>query len=146
MSHIVDLSVTIGPETLSPPSMDRRVTLTTFHRSPGYWQSTLVEMSLHTGSHVDFARHVVEIGETAGDVSLERLCGAARIVDFRDAGADGAITLAAMQQRATQLNPGDIAVVRTDWAEQMWGTFPDYYLHSPYCEPRGCTVADRLWG
>jgi kynurenine formamidase len=135
MGRIVDLSVTIGPDTLSPPSMRRRVVLTTFHRSPGYWQSTLVDMSLHTGSHVDFARHVLENGETAAHVSLDRLCGRARVVDMTDVGPDAAITAAAIQERAGHFEAGDIAVVRTDWAERMWGTFPDYYIHSPFCEP-----------
>ena len=128
---LVDLSVTIGPETLSPPSMDARLALKTFHRSPGYWQSTLIEMSLHTGSHVDFARHVVEDGETAADASLDQLCGSARILNLCDAGADGAITLDAVRKRGQLVKPGEIAIIRTDWAETMWGTFPDYYLHSP---------------
>ena len=135
MGHIVDLSVTIGPETLSPPSMDRRVVLTTFHRSPGHWQSTLVDMSLHTGSHVDFALHVRENGEAAADVALDRLCGTGHVIDMTDVGADEAIGVRAIQNRARHIDTGDIAVVRTGWAERMWGKFPDYYIHSPYCEP-----------
>ena len=135
MGHVVDLSVTIGPDTLSPPSMGRRVILTTFHRSPGYWQSTLVDMSLHSGSHVDFGRHVLEDGETAADVALDRLSGRARVIDMTGVGADAPITCKAVRDRGEHLRSGEIAVVRTDWAESMWGTFPDYYIHSPFCEP-----------
>src|SRR6266542_255453 len=103
MPRIVDLTVTIGPETLSPPSVNKRLVLTSNYRGPGYWRASSVDMVLHTGSHVDFSLHVVEGGETAADVALDRFCGD--------------------------------ALVRTDWTERMWGTFPDYYLHSPYCAP-----------
>jgi hypothetical protein len=55
MSRIVDLTVTIGPETFSPPSVNKRLTLTSNYRGPGYWRASTVEMVLHTGSHVDFS-------------------------------------------------------------------------------------------
>ena len=54
MSCIIDLSVPIGEETLSPPSVNARLKLTPYHRGPGFWQASKVEMLLHTGSHVDF--------------------------------------------------------------------------------------------
>ena len=63
MSRIVDLTVTIGPETLSPPSVNKRLTLTSNYRGPGFWRASSVDMVLHTGSHVDFSLHVQEGGE-----------------------------------------------------------------------------------
>ncbi|NIV39063.1 MAG: hypothetical protein GWN58_59500, partial [Anaerolineae bacterium] len=60
MGRIVDLSVPIGTGTLSPPSVNARLELTTYHRGPGFWQTSKVEMLLHTGTHVDFTRHTVE--------------------------------------------------------------------------------------
>jgi kynurenine formamidase len=135
MARIVDLTVTIGPETISPPSVNKRLTLTTNYRGPGYWRASTVEMVLHTGSHVDFSAHVVEGGEVAADVALDRICGPALVLDFSDLDADGPITRGAMTARGEAVRPGDIVLVRTDWTERMWGTFPDYYLHSPFCEP-----------
>jgi kynurenine formamidase len=136
MSRIVDLSVVIGPDTLSPPSVSQRLTLTPHFRGPGYWRASVVTMTLHTGSHVDFTAHVVEGGEVAADVPLERLCGSARVVDVHDlAEPDQPITLEMVQERGAAIQAGEIALVRTDWAARMWGTFPDYYLHSPYCAP-----------
>ncbi|UCD43519.1 MAG: cyclase family protein [Chloroflexota bacterium] len=64
--EIVDLTVPIGEDTLSPPSVNLQLELTSYHRGPGFWQASKVEMLLHTGSHVDFLRHVQEDGETAG--------------------------------------------------------------------------------
>jgi arylformamidase len=56
--EIVDLTVPIGEETLSPPSVNLQLKMTSYHRGPGFWQASKVEMLLHTGSHVDFLRHV----------------------------------------------------------------------------------------
>ena len=68
---IVDLSVPIGEATLSPPSVNLELQLTSYHRGPGFWQASKIEMLLHTGSHVDFSKHTVEDGETAVDVALD---------------------------------------------------------------------------
>lgn len=135
MPRIVDLSVTIGPETLSPPSVNQRLTLSSHYRGPGYWRASSVNMVLHTGSHVDFSLHVQEHGETAADVPLDRFCGEALVLDLSDVGPEQPISAAAVAERATQLRRGDIVLVRTGWTERMWGNFPDYYLRSPYCAP-----------
>ncbi len=135
MARLVDLTVTIGPETLSPPSVNKRLTLSVAYRGPGYWRASTVEMVLHTGSHVDFTAHVQEGGEVAADVSLDRLCGPARVLDLHGLGPDQPISLEAVRERGGEMQPGEIVLVRTDWTERMWGNFPDYYLHSPYCDP-----------
>src|SRR6266496_4994602 len=135
MSRIVDLTVTVGPETLSPPSVNKRLTLTSNYRGPGYWRASSVDMVLHTGSHVDFSLHVQEGGESAADVPLDRFCGQALVLDMSHLEPDEPITAVAVAERAGDLRPGDIVLVRTDWTEKMWGKFPDYYLRSPYCAP-----------
>jgi arylformamidase len=141
---IVDLSVTIGPGTLSPPSVNKQLTLTPHHRGPGYWRASSVDMVLHTGSHVDFSAHVVDGGETAADVALDRICGDAMVLDLHELGADQPITVDHVEAKGTDVRQGDIVLVRTDWTERMWGNFPDYYLHSPYCEPEAARwLVDR---
>lgn len=133
MSRIVDLSVLIGESTFSPPSVNARLKLTSFHRGPGFWQASKIEMLLHTGSHVDFTRHVQADGETAADVALERVFGDALVVDLSFAEANHEISVADMEAHAPEIRPGDIVLVRTDWTEKHWGNFPTYYLESPYC-------------
>jgi kynurenine formamidase len=133
--HIIDLTVPIGEDTLSPPSVNLQLKLTSFHRGPGFWQASKVEMLLHTGSHVDFMRHVRADGETAVDVDLERVFGDAMVVDLSDAGPNHPISVADLEARASEVGAGDIVLVRTDWTEKYWGNFPDYYMESPYCEP-----------
>jgi kynurenine formamidase len=93
-------------------------------------------MLLHTGSHVDFTRHVQENGETAADVSLERVFGEAVVVDLSFAEPNHEITVADLEAHAPAFEPGDIVLVRTDWTEKHWGDFPTYYMESPYCSPQ----------
>jgi arylformamidase len=133
--RIVDLSVPIGEDTLSPPSVGFKLKLTSSHRGPGFWQASKVEMLLHTGSHVDFTRHVQEGGETAADVSLDRVFGEALVVDLSFAEANHKITVADLEANAPEIRKGDIVLVRTDWTEKQWGNFPTYYRESPYCSP-----------
>ena len=92
-------------------------------------------MVLHTGSHVDFTRHVQANGETAVDVALDRVCGEALVVDLSFAEANHKITVADLEAHAPEIHQGDIVLVRTDWTEKHWGNFPTYYLESPYCSP-----------
>ena len=132
---IVDLTVPIGEETLSPPSVNLQLTLTSYHRGPGFWQASKVEMLLHTGSHVDFLRHVQEDGETAVDVGLERVSGDALVVDLSFAGPNHEISVLDMEKYAREVKNGDIVLVRTDWTEKHWGNFPTYYMESPFCSP-----------
>jgi len=136
MSRIVDLSVTIGEDTLSPPSVDKALEMET-HTMAGdtHWQGSEVDMLLHTGSHVDFERHTVAGGETAADVALDRVCGEAFVVDLSDCGANYEITAADVKAQAGHLEPGDIVLIRTDWTDRNWGDYPTYYEDSPYCAP-----------
>jgi kynurenine formamidase len=144
MSVIVDLSVPIGEETLSPPSVGLQLQMTSYHRGPGFWQASKIEMLLHTGSHVDFARHVQEDGETAEAVELDRVCGDALVVDLSFAEANHEISVADLEQHCPELLPGDIVLVRTDWTEKHWGDFPTYYLESPFCSPEAAQwLVDR---
>ena len=130
---IVDLTVPIGEDTISPPSVNQQLKLTSFHRGPGFWQASKVEMVLHTGSHVDFVRHVQPDGETAIDIPLERVFGDACVVDLSFIGPNHGISVDDLEKHAAQVTKGDIVLVRTDWTEKQWGNFPAYYLESPYC-------------
>lgn len=136
MSTIIDLTVTIGEDTLSPPSVDKPLKLTT-HTMEGssHWQGSEVDMLLHTGSHVDFERHTVEGGETAADVPLDRVYGDAIVLDVSHVGPNHEITRDDIANQAADIEEGDIVLIRTDWTDKEWGNFPTYYVDSPYCDP-----------
>lgn len=136
MSRVIDLSVVIGEDTLSPPSVGARLKLETFHRGPGYWQASKVEMLLHTGTHVDFAKHCNEHGETAGEAELSRAVGEAWVVDLSHIGPNHEITVVDLEKHAPEIEPGDIVLLYTGWSDKHWGDFPTYYMESPFCSPQ----------
>ena len=133
--RIVDLTVPIGPGTLSPPSVNLQLKVTPRFRGPGYWRASSVEMVLHTGSHVDFSAHVRADGETAIDVPLEKFSGEALVVNVGPCEPSHGVSVADLEKAAPEIRRGDIVLVRTGWTDRMWGRFPDYYLTSPYCTP-----------
>ena len=136
--RLVDLSVVVDASTLGPPAAGSPpVVLETARRGPGHWQSSRIAALLHTGSHVDSPLHVVAGGATIAGVELDRVVGEAVIVDVHDARPREAIDADRLARTRTEVHPGDIIVVRTDWTDRTWGAFPDYYVRSPYLTQDG---------
>jgi kynurenine formamidase len=133
--RIVDLTVPIGRDTYSPPSVNQPIAMTEHYKEPGFWMVTEITMMLHAGSHVDFTKHYVEDGETAESVLLDRCCGEAVLIDLTPVEPDHDITPDDLEAAASEIRPGDIVLVRTGWSDQAWGRFPDYYVGSPACTP-----------
>jgi arylformamidase len=101
---------------------------------PGYWQSAQVSLSCHTGTHVESALHVVEGGEPIEAVALERLMGSAVLLDLTPvperALVDAPDLDRALAAAGEALRPGDVVLLRTDWAARAIGT-PEYFRRSP---------------
>ena len=49
--RIVDLTVPIGSDTYSPPSVNQPIGITTHFKEPGFWMVSEITMMLHSGSH-----------------------------------------------------------------------------------------------
>jgi kynurenine formamidase len=133
--QIVDLTVPIGPDTYSPPSVNQPIGIQQYFKEPGFWMVSEITMMLHAGSHVDFTKHYVEDGETAEDILLDRCCGEAVLIDLTPVEPDHDVTPEDLERAAPEIRPGDIVLVRTGWSDQAWGRFPDYYVGSPACTP-----------
>lgn len=133
--RIVDLTVAIGSDTFSPPSVNQPIGITKHYKKPGFWMVTEISMMLHAGSHVDFTKHYREEGETAEEVALDRTCGEAVLIDLMPIEPDHDITVADLQAAAPEIRAGDIVLVRTGWTDIAWGEFPRYYVESPSCTP-----------
>jgi len=143
--RVVDLSVVVDGSTLGPPAAGSPpVLLETTRKGPGHWQSSRISTLLHTGSHVDSPLHVVANGATIAGVSLEQVTGEAVVVHVRDVEPREAIDAARLEAARAEPRQGDILVVRTDWTDRAWGTFPDYYTRSPFLTLDGARwIADR---
>lgn len=143
---IIDLTVPIGADTYSPPSVNLPIGVEVHHKQPGYWQVTSASLSLHSGSHVDFSLHYRADGESAERVALDRACGQALLLDLGELEPEHEIGVDDLVAADPGVTPGDIVLVRTAWTDRAWGSFPRYYAGSPSCSPdaaawlvdRGC--------
>ena len=106
--QIIDLTVPIGPDTYSPPSVNQPIGIQQYFKEPGFWMVSEITMMLHAGSHVDFTKHYVEDGETAEGVPLERTSGEAVLIDLGQVEPDRDITPKDLDAAAPEIRPGDI--------------------------------------
>lgn len=116
-----------------PPSTDMGAQLRT-QTKPGYWQSSEVALSVHTGCHVESRLHVEERGEAIDAVALERVIGSAVVLDLtpvepRELLGPGKLERG-REAAGEAIRPGDVILLRTDWAVRAMGT-PAYFRDSP---------------
>jgi len=136
MAKLIDLSVAVNSETLSPPSTNIRVEITPHRRGLGFWQVSSVNQGLHTGAHIDSPFHVFKDGITTAEISLEQVIGEAVTIDLSFVGANHRITVDDLKRGgADKLKKGDIVLLRTDWTDKMYGKWPEYFTQSPFFPP-----------
>jgi arylformamidase len=148
MAKIVDLSPEVPHGFRGPPSTDLGVQLEVRTKNgTGYWQSTQLDlMSLHTGTHVESALHTIENGEAIDEVALDRVIGEAVVLDLTPTEPMQIIDVADLEEANKRLEasgeparPGDILLLRTDWAQRHIGT-QRYFKESP-----GLTEGAAKW-
>jgi kynurenine formamidase len=101
---------------------------------------------LHTGTHVESALHSIEDGEAIDEVALDRVIGSAVVLDLTPTEAMQILDVADLEEANGKLEasgesirPGDILLLRTDWAQRHIGT-KKYFTESP-----GLTEAAARW-
>jgi arylformamidase len=133
LKAIVDLSPTVPDGFRGPPSTDVGVRLEA-RTKPGYWQSSEASLSVHTGCHVESELHVLEGGRAIDALPLDRVIGSALVLDLTPVAPRTLIEPAALDGALAatddDMRPGDVVLLRTDWASQALGT-PDYFRLSP---------------
>jgi arylformamidase len=83
---IVDISLPIGPRTPvyeGDPSFEARRVLSLRPDDPCSFNLSLLTMTTHTGTHVDAPLHMLAQGASVESISLDVLCGPARVLDLR---------------------------------------------------------------
>jgi arylformamidase len=136
MSRLIDLSVAVNSNTMSPPSTNIRVEITPHRRGPGFWQVSSVNQGLHTGAHIDSPLHVFKDGITTAEIRLDQVIGEAITIDLSFVNANHKITIDDLRRGgADNVRKGDIVLLRTDWTDKMYGRWPDYFTQSPFFPP-----------
>ncbi|HEY6367985.1 MAG TPA: cyclase family protein [Candidatus Binatia bacterium] len=136
MSRLIDLSVAVNSNTMSPPSTNIRVEITPHRRGPGFWQVSSVNQGLHTGAHIDSPLHVFKDGITTAEIRLDQVIGEAVTIDLSFVDANHKITIDDLKRGgADKVKKSDIVLLRTDWTDKMYGKWPDYFTQSPFFPP-----------
>lgn len=127
LSHPFETGMPVYPGD-SPVEIDRTATI----ESDGYATSRL-ELSSHTGTHMDAPAHMRSEGNTIDTIDLERFRFRAIVTDCRplEPGAviDANRLAEGVSVSETELESASLLLCHTGWAE-YWGT--DRYFEHPY--------------
>lgn len=125
---IIDLSMTVRP------TGRWSVEITTdrdFDRGHSY-RSTSARMPMHAFTHVDAPLHVEPGRESIDQVTLDRLCGPAAVVDLRPVTPNEKIAQDRLQARSGHARQGDILILKTCWDQQREPTSREFWQEAPY--------------
>ena len=84
------------------------------------WQGSNFRMFAHYPTHIDAPSHHFQDGQTIDEVPLNRLMGAAALIDLSDHGRNAGITDDTLEERGHHTRPGDICILYTGWSDN-WG-------------------------
>jgi kynurenine formamidase len=133
MAEIIDLTIPIKE------GEGRLETKVIFERPYTFekhgWQGSNFRMFAHYPTHIDAPSHHFQDGQTIDEVPLNRLMGAAALIDLSDHGRNAGITDDTLEERGHHTRPGDICILYTGWSDN-WGT-DKFWLEGPFLEPSG---------
>jgi kynurenine formamidase len=116
--RIVDLSQPVGPDTpVFPGDGPVRIEIvdqTTMNLSR-------IELSVHTGTHMDAPFHFFQSAATIDRVPLERCMGMAALIDLRGILAGSEIRRDHIEAHRDTLRRARLAVLHTGWSKE-WGS------------------------
>jgi arylformamidase len=86
---LIDISMSLQ-EGMAVYEGDPRFRVERVHRlvpgNPDTWNTSLLQLGTHVGTHVDAARHFDDRGTGVDGIGLEVLCGPVRVLDLRGRG------------------------------------------------------------
>jgi kynurenine formamidase len=123
MSRIVDLTLTMRP---GMRGVDFEVNSTIAGKG---WNTTMLHLYSHAGTHMDAPHHFVEGGETLEALTLEKCVGPALVVDLTFIKPRALITIEHLAPYAEKIGPGARILLKTGWSAHA--DSPDYRSHLP---------------
>ena len=123
MSHIVDLTLTMRP---SMRGVEFEVNSTIDGKG---WNTTLLHLYSHAGTHLDAPCHFIEQGVALEDVSLEKCVGPAQVIDLSFVKPRELITVEHLSPYADKIGPGARLLLKTGWSARVGS--PEYRNQLP---------------
>jgi arylformamidase len=102
------------------------------------FQITWLGMPVHAFTHIDSPRHMVPNGPTTSEIGLEKVVGEAAVVDLSALGAESAIKPDHLDVAGAHIEPGDIALLKTNWDTHESHNTLEYWTRSPYVTREAC--------
>jgi arylformamidase len=134
MTRIVDLSMPIEDHFRWPVERSQKGDL----EAGDVYQITRLGWAVHGFTHVDAPRHMVAGGDTTSEIALERMIGAAALLDLTGIAPQTEITAQMIAAAAGHLEAGDIAVIKTCWETVHSPRTPEFWTQSPYLSAKAC--------
>ena len=129
--NIIDLSLTIDPSQkyIQFPRKhlcNAEEPLTVFHTCSTVKQmgflSTNVSMTTQSFTHIDVPIHCFEDGFANHELPLSMVIGEAVVIDMTHKKPGEGVTAADLEASGVEVRKGDIAIIRTGWTDEAWGT------------------------
>jgi arylformamidase len=118
MSRIVDLTLTMRP---GMRGVDFEVRSTIDDKG---WNTTILHLYSHAGTHMDAPRHFIRQGETLDHVVLDKCVGPAWVIDLTGVKARDLITVEHLAPYADKIGPGSRLLLKTGWS--AYADSPEY--------------------
>ncbi len=123
MPRIVDLTLTVQP---GMRGVDFEINSTIAGKG---WNTTLLHLYSHSGTHLDAPYHFIAHGERVDELILDKCVGQALVIDLTSLKPRELITVEHMAAYAEKIGPGARLLLRTDWSTRAGS--PEYRSHLP---------------
>lgn len=121
-----------GAPTL-PGYEDVRIHRATQHAKNGVMAQRL-RMIMHSGTHVNAPRHLIQRGAGVGEIALDRYFGSGVVLSIPK-GEWQLVTVADLEAATPAIEPEDIVVIVTGWHHKYSDSI-EYFGHSPGLAPQ----------
>jgi arylformamidase len=110
--------------------VDRSVVHSLAEGSP--FQTTRFGISAHAFTHADAPSHVAEDGATLEELDPRLWVGSAVILDLTSVGPEEPIDRRLLEERGSDVQRGDIVLLKTGWDARVPVEAPEYWRTAPY--------------
>jgi kynurenine formamidase len=109
------------------------------HEEGAEFQTTRINISMHTFTHVDTPLHVMPDQITIDQVPLDQLTGPAAVLNLSDIRPNQAITEEMLKRAGRHVRQGDIVLLKTCWDRQRDWNSREFWTEAPYVDEKAAT-------